>query len=160
LIIAILMQTEVEEVGTGEKTPLIVRLQAIAAFVDVFEEPGFVFGEWEPHQVVDGFVTPPVFYNSSEASRFIGVCSDLGWVSREGNWTLWLSTPEATRLFEESGAVEQATYEQLSQMLTAMIRQERFGEGSLDGYYQSGLLLRVLQRAKALLIELTGKETD
>jgi hypothetical protein len=45
-------------------------------------------------------------------------------------------------------------------MLTAMIRQERFGEGSLDGYYQSGLLLRVLQRAKALLIELTGKETD
>ena len=138
---------------------LIERLREIAHFADLFQAPGFAFGKWQPMEKIDGVITLPYFQTSAEANRFVRACYDTGWISPDMDWSEWKNTPEAVRLFEEPGAVEGATHEQLRRVLTVMIRQERFAEGSLAGHHQSGLLLRVLQRAKALSIELgEGRE--
>jgi hypothetical protein len=44
-----------------------------------------------------------------------------------------------------------ATANQLAKVLTALIRGERFSEGTLREAFKSGLLLAVARRAKALL---------
>lgn len=133
---------------------LIERLREIAHFADLFRAPGFAFWEWQPMEKIDGVITLPRFRTSAEADRFVRACYDMGWISPDMDWGKWIDTPEAARLFEEPGAVEEATHDQLSRMLTVMVRQERFAEGSIAGHHQSGLLLRLLQRAKAFSIEL------
>ena len=48
-------------------------------------------------------------------------------------------------------AVAAATPEQLAWLLTAIVRSDRFVEGSIEGAFESGLLARIARRAAALL---------
>ncbi len=138
---------------------MIVKMRALGEFVDVFDAPEFRFGAWHAMEVIDGVVSLPMFSTSAETSRFIQTCYDVKCVPSDVNWTEWKSSEEAARLRDEPGAVEGATPRQLCRLLTVMIRQERFVEGSLNGHFESGFLMRVLRRAKALAEELQ-KEGD
>jgi hypothetical protein len=44
-----------------------------------------------------------------------------------------------------------ATQEELAKLLTAIIRSDRFVEGSLEGAFESGLLAAICRRAAVLL---------
>jgi len=62
----------------------------------------------------------------------------------------WIETPEVMELRDSPDAIAQATTEQLSHLLTVLIRQERFCEGSLESAFGSGLLTGIVRRAATI----------
>jgi hypothetical protein len=57
-------------------------------------------------------------------------------------------------LKDDPEATAAATPDQLARLLTAIVRSDRFVEGSIAGAFDSGLLARIARRAAALLAEL------
>lgn len=125
--------------------PLQERLQALADFLPLFEEPGFEFGEWDDY-----------YSFSDTAISFYKMAYDMGWVILGYAWSDWMVTDEATRLRDDPAALAAAAPEQLARLLTVVIRQDRFSEGSLAGAYHSGLLTGIVRRAAVLVRALDG----
>jgi Family of unknown function (DUF6508) len=73
---------------------------------------------------------------------------------REFDWPAWLGTPEADRLLSGPATLAVANQDDLARTLTVCLRQDRFMEGGLNGWFENGLLTRILQRAAVLLSEL------
>ena len=69
------------------------------------------------------------------------------------DWGSWLQTPEGAALWDDPAALAAATPDQLEMLLTAIIRSDRFVEGSIAGAFESGLLVRIARRAGVLLAE-------
>ena len=67
-----------------------------------------------------------------------------------------MGTPEALTLRDSPASLAKATPDQLSHLLTVLIRQDRFAEGSLVASYESGLLTGILRRAAVLAGESGG----
>ena len=134
--------------------PLKERLDALVEFLETFESPEFEFG-----QSIAPPGRMPFFSYSDEASRFIQVCYDMKWV-HPFDWGEWMRSGEAVRLRNEPGVLESATPEQLQQLLTTVIRQDRFVDGAVAGAYKAGLLVEILRRAEVLAEdpEITGLE--
>jgi len=83
------------------------------------------------------------------------------WVRSDINWTEWKQTPEAEKLRDDPTALAHASQHELACLLTTLIRQERFCEGSLASAYASGLLTGILQRADSILDEIAREiETE
>jgi Family of unknown function (DUF6508) len=66
------------------------------------------------------------------------------------DWRSWLESGEGSAL-RTPVAVAGATQEQLAKLLTAIIRSDRFVEGSMEGAFESGLLAAICRRAAMLL---------
>jgi Family of unknown function (DUF6508) len=97
-----------------------------------------------------GELIMPSYSFSSEADEFIRTCYDCGWIRTDFDWITWINTPEAIKLRNSPDAVEQATPDQIAKLLTALVRQERFSDGTLASAFNSGLLRAILRRAAAL----------
>lgn len=137
------------------RSPLAERLRALAAFLPVFERPGFEFGHWvEPVPRPDGTLDFPYCELTPEAKAFVQAAEDFGFVMRSFDWGEWWPTAEAQRLLRDPEAVAAATPRQLGRLLTLAIREDRFGEGVLLGHYRSGLLTGIIRRASALAKEM------
>lgn len=54
-----------------------------------------------------------------------------GWVRPDFDWPAWAQTPEAERLPNGRGALEQATVLEVARLLTVVIRSDRFVEGAV-----------------------------
>jgi hypothetical protein len=67
------------------------------------------------------------------------------------DWAAWAETAEGQRLLGEPRHVAMATTDQLAKVLTALLRGERFSEGTLNQASENGLLLAIAQRAETLL---------
>ena len=63
----------------------------------------------------------------------------------------WLETPRGRALAWDRDALATATPDELRKLLTAIVRSDRFTEGSFAGAYESGLLLAIARRAAKLL---------
>ncbi|MDQ0323700.1 hypothetical protein QO002_005907 [Pararhizobium capsulatum DSM 1112] len=124
---------------------------AIAPFAEKFGAPGFIFGEWGGGPNADGEYQMPFFDMSDEVQAFLEAAYEGHWVlDADFTWFEWKGGKEARRLFDEPGQIEKATVRQLAQMLTVVIRADRFSEGALDSAFESGLLPRILRRASVL----------
>jgi O-acetyl-ADP-ribose deacetylase len=64
------------------------------------------------------------------------------------DWPAWQD--EALRICNEPGELERADLETIRKLLTLHLRKERFCEGHLAAVCEEGLMLRTLQRLKAL----------
>jgi hypothetical protein len=129
------------------------RLAGIAAFLPIFTDEKFRFGEFvEPKRESDGCFTMGYFKASAEAKRFTRALRELGWV-QPFDWPAWKQTPEACQLRDDPEALASADAEQLSRLLTVLVRQERFADGTLLDAFESGLITRILKRAQGLLDE-------
>ena len=135
---------QIEDFFAERETSLRERLDALAAFMPEFESPEFEFGRMEapPGKM-------PYYTLSPLASSFVRTCYEMDWV-KPFDWAKWMRSPEATQLRSDPAALESATWEQLSRVLTVVIRQDRFVEGALGSAFDSGLLGRVVRRASAL----------
>ena len=65
-------------------------------------------------------------------------------------WGTWLQTPEGKALSDGQAALADASPDQQAWLLTAIVRSDRFVEGSLAGAFESGLLSRIARRAAVL----------
>ncbi|CAN5711039.1 hypothetical protein BH23CHL7_BH23CHL7_21640 [soil metagenome] len=123
------------------------QLAKLAPFAEVFDAPDFSFGEWVPStRQPDGAQTVPWFDFSSAALEFLRAAP----VSPEVHWPDWSKTDEARRLLADPAAVADATPDQLVALLTTMIRGDRFSEGTLAHFYETGHLRAIIRRASEL----------
>jgi hypothetical protein len=130
------------------------RLEQLAAFCPIFRDSKTVFGNWhfgggrgtqcEP-------LTMPWFELGEVGSRFVQMAYDSGWVIGGFDWPEWANGPEGQDLLGNRKAVSVADSEQLAKLLTVLIRQDRFDEGSLTRAFESGLLLAIAERAGMLV---------
>ena len=127
-------------------TALRVGIVALAAFLAVFTAPDFEFGQF-PETDCAGAIWP--FDFSPQAEELLDTCHRSGWV-QVFDWMSWADTLEAQFLRTDSQALNRATPERLSRLLTALIRGERFCDGTLNEAFESGLLTGILHRASAL----------
>jgi hypothetical protein len=136
------------------------RLHCLAAFLPIFEQPDFTFGSWSgSNEGEPNVITMPYFMFSRDANAFVQSAYDLGWVQRGFNWPEWTHTPEARDLRDDPKKMTRATPDQLSRLLTVIIRQERFCEGSIESAFESGLLTAICRRAAHLESETDDEET-
>ncbi|GHF79833.1 DUF6508 domain-containing protein [Deinococcus ficus] len=129
-------------------------LQALTAFIPVFGAPGFQFARNDsPLRQTGPNSYETVGYDyDPQVIAFWDAAEQAGWL-QPFDWMSWSDTDEASTLHYQAGAVEQASPEQLSRLLTKFARAERFGDGAWLAFWDSGLLMRVLQRMEALVGE-------
>ncbi|KAJ5815483.1 hypothetical protein N7474_007260 [Penicillium riverlandense] len=73
-----------------------------------------------------------------------------GWCTPYFDWIDWNTSDEANTL-RDTDLLNQATPAQLAKLLTVIIRQERFVDGTIETAYESKLLARIAQRAATIL---------
>lgn len=143
-----------EESGEHDLT---ARLAGLVKFLPVFTDPDFFVGNWQPE-----FQNPenkvhqmPYFVYAPEMLRFIEVANELDWVVTFP-WPDWMNTQEARMLVSDPESIANASVEQLEKLITAIIRSDRFTEGSIAGAFEQGLIAAIIHRAEALLHEMNG----
>ena len=129
------------------------RLRALADLVPILEAPDADFGHWETPPPRDGVYSMGWFEFGPTAERWREGVGRGGWVIAGFDWRTWLETDEGRAMQEGTDALAAATPDQLGKLLTAIVRSDRFVEGSIEGAFASGLLARISRRAAALLAE-------
>ena len=132
----------------------IERLRHLAALVPILEAPDADFGRWELPPPRDGIYSLGYYVFGPAAEAFRAAVGRGGWVITGFDWRSWMETEEGRSLRDRPEAVAAATPVQLARLLTAIIRSDRFVEGSIEGAFQSGLLAGIARRAAALVAEL------
>lgn len=133
------------------------RLSQLAAFGSRLSDPQASFGRWRGGNAVEGeenVITSPWFEHSDLANQLSGMLDRSGWVLQNFDWIRWARTREGKALLSDRGAIAAADIDQLAKLLTALVRGERFGEGTLAAAFGDGLLLAAAERAGRLLQEL------
>jgi hypothetical protein len=126
-------------------------LGVLASFADDFTRPPGAFGEWRGGQRGDdGAIQMPWVEYADWIDRFVRACSAGGWVRPDIDWPRWLQTPAAERLRTDPAALATASVRDLACLLTAIVRSDRFSEGSLLGACESGFVERITRRAAEL----------
>ena len=133
--------------------PLSARLQSLADLVPILEAPDADFGHWDDSPTVAGTEHLPWFVFGPTADAFRAAVGRGVWMIVGFDWMRWLETGEGQALRDDPAAVATASADQLAMLLTAIIRSDRFVEGSMAGAFESGLLSRIARRAAALLAE-------
>lgn len=128
------------------------RLMALAAFVPVLAAPGFSFGRWEqPPTDADGTMRLPYVELGPDAQAFLRAVGSGGWLRPAFDWNAWAVTDPGSALTTDPKAVATASPEDIARLLTALVRGDRFFEGTLAGAFESGMMLAVAERCAALL---------
>lgn len=136
---------------TADELPVADGLGGLAAHLAILESPDFTFGEWVPARTdAEGVTQMPWYRFSPQAEAFLAAVGAGGWVT-PFDWMTWMASPEGRRLDSSPTAVATASAEDLGHLLTAYVRGERFGDGTLANAYQSGMLTAIARRAAALL---------
>lgn len=127
-------------------------LRALVRFLPDLRRSDFSAGSWGVSgKASDGTITLPHASLGDTAEAFVAAASLNEWVRRDFNGAEWAQTAEARQLRDDEPALASATADQLARLLTVCIRQNRFVDGALPGAFESGLILRVVRRAAALL---------
>lgn len=130
------------------------RLRPLAALVSTLESAGADFGTWEVPPPVGGVGSLGYYVFGPAGKAFLEAVRRGGWITAGFDWGAWLQSDEGRALRDRPEALAAAAPEQLARLLTAIVRSDRFVEGSIAGAFESGLLGRIARRADVLLSEL------
>ena len=136
-------------------------LAALAAFSERLRAADATFGDYVPISGKGTETEPYTFpwYRVSDlGTAFFNAMYETGWVMEGFDWITWKGTPEAQRFFKRNEAVVAADAEQLTKLITTVVRQDRYCDGTLEWAFSSGLLLAIAVRAEALLEEGAGQD--
>ncbi|MCW2974594.1 MAG: hypothetical protein JWN72_2867 [Thermoleophilia bacterium] len=86
---------------------------------------------------------------TDELDAFVADCYECDMVV-VFDWVEWRDQGHV--LLETSGAMERASLRDLQQLLTLLVRQERFAEGTLDHAVGQGWIHRILDRMRAVSV--------
>lgn len=129
-------------------------LAGIAAFLPIFEAPGFRFAHNDSplKQTGENSFEMVGYTYDEQVDHLIDALSSRGWIYNDAGfqWTNWIGTEEAQMLRDDPAALADATPLQLARLMTVFARQERFSEGAMLSFWEEGLLLGVLRRAAQL----------
>lgn len=132
-------------------------LESLAGFLVRLSNTGFKAGEWvSPKSDTDDVMHLPYVQFAEVVEEFVKAAYDNLWLDIQFDWPEWARSPEAVQLMDDPGALATAEPMQLSRLLTVCIRRDKFSEGSLLGDFESGLILRIVQRASAIVGKSVG----
>lgn len=120
-----------------------VDMEALVAFLPLFKSRGFSFGQWQSPEGQMPFLT-----YSKEAEAFLEALDEHGWIE-PFDWSAWQG--RAARYVREPKRVSRARLGTLRKLLTTHVRKERFCEGHLIAMFESGHLVAILERIRAIL---------
>ena len=124
-----------------------VDFQALAEQLPALESPDFAHGTWAGGtESADGSLSMPYFEYSDEALAVI-----RSMPIEVFDWTAWMATDEARDLLADYSRIATATPEQLRKLTTALVRGDRFNEGTLAWAFESGLITAIARRAADLV---------
>jgi hypothetical protein len=122
------------------------RLARLARWLPELEKPGFDFGRWAGgDRTANGAIQMPYFDFSARALELL---RDMP--VEVLDWGTWLQTDEAKSLLADHALIGSATAEQIVKLSTALVRGDRFSEGTLAWAFKSGLLVALVRRAGVL----------
>jgi hypothetical protein len=130
---------------------LTERLRVLANVLPVLEAPDADFGHWDLPPPKDGIGSLGWFEFGPTAEVWRAAVGAGDWIVGGFDWRTWLAGDDGRSLRDDPGAIATATPDQLAWLLTAIIRSDRFTEGSIAGAFESGLLAAISRRALALL---------
>lgn len=108
-------------------------------------------GEWRSATVsASGSINPGYPVLGSAAEAFTREVAAGDWLNPL-DWVEWRESDEGRLLTSDAAAIAQASEEQLGQLLTYFVRQDRFVEGALLRAFEQGFMLAVAKRAEQLL---------
>jgi hypothetical protein len=123
-------------------------LRRLASHRPAFEAPGFSFGSWIPaREREDGVIEMGWYEPSAEADAFL---ADARAMITAFDWPAWATGPEGRALLGDPEAVASASADDLRRLLTVYVRSERFGDGTLESAFRSGMLAAIIRRAGVL----------
>lgn len=139
----------------AERIPLADRLGALTDLLPEMERPGASWGEWSPtRRQPDGTLVMPWFDDSPLAGDFHTRAYRAGWVQRDFAWSVWDQGWDRLNGPDRDAFIAAAEPRTLANIITALVRSERFNEGALAGAFTSGVLTLIVRRMRALLDEL------
>lgn len=101
---------------------------------------------------MDDPLTMPAFQYSELINRFVDMAYRVGWITNF-DWMDWSNGPEGERFLQDKASLSNATVDNLSDIITAIVRVDRFSEGALAKSFNSGYVRALAERAEALLAE-------
>ena len=135
---------------------LTERLRVLASVLPALEAPDADFGHWELPPPRDGIGSLGWFEFGPTAEVWRAAVAAGDWINFGFDWRTWFAGDDGRSLRDDPGAIATATPDQLAWLLTAIIRSDRFTEGSIAGAFESGLLAAISRRARALLDNAAG----
>jgi hypothetical protein len=127
------------------------RLRRLPRHLPTFEAEGFRFGSWIPStERDDGVIVMGWYEPGPEAEEFL---ADARAMITPFDWPAWASGPEGQALLGHPEAVASASADDLRKLLTVYVRSERFGDGTLEAAFASGMLTAIIRRAGVLAAE-------
>lgn len=127
------------------------RLRALADVLPLLEAADADFGHWEVPPPRDGVHSLGWFEFGPVAEAWRTAVAKGEWIEFGFDWSGWLAGDEGRAMRDDPAAIASATPDQLARLVTAIVRSDRFVEGSIAGAFESGLLARISRRAEALL---------
>ena len=127
-------------------------LATVAEFLPTFERKDLPVGEWpKPYMDGDTLVHVPIYGYSEEIVEFLSAAGLSMWVPSGFTWFTWQHSKTGQRLLMEPTALARATPLQVAKVLIVLLRSDRFSSGVIAEAVASGLLVRVLQRAREVV---------
>ena len=118
------------------------QLDAALRFLPIFEQPGYVFGEWHGRE---GHI--PYYAINEDVMEFVNVLY-VEQIVFSFNWTRWQE--EAQKFVDEPEALKTADLLVLRKLLVTHVRTDRFVEGHLASMLESGHITAIVKRLKEI----------
>ena len=135
---------------------MVDRLRKLADALPLVESSEFSFGRWAGgERQPDGSISMPYFDFSPEALELLRAMP-----SEAFDWPAWLQSDEGQAFRRHPKLIAEASAAQLVRLSTALLRSDRFTEGSLAEAWASGLLLGLVRRAAALVEQEAGQPVE
>lgn len=141
-----------------EPPDLLQCLQAMTCYLPALEDPGFSPGAVHSGEKTEsGSIIMPYVVLGEAAEAFVTSAYDRGWVLPDFHWASWCWSEDARALCSNPSALARAEPMQLLYLITALIRQDRFSEGTLLEAFRGGLILGIVRRAVAIVEDENGQ---
>lgn len=142
------MTARVQQTGAVTDETLRNWLRRLAWHRSAFEAPDFEFGSWVPsRRRDDGVIVMGWYEPGPETEAFL---ADARTMIMPFDWPTWAGGPSGQALLGHPEAVASASADDLRRLLTVYMRSERFGDGTLEAAFDSGMLTAIIRRAAVL----------
>lgn len=129
------------------------KIEALARYAPIFRSRDVTFGTPAPSNG-SGTQEDPLqltgFHGNELYDEFIREMYHWGWVE-DFDYNQWWDSEEGRRFMNDNSKIALANTDQLTKLMTIILRGERWRDGWLEDQLQSGRLVAIAERAKVIL---------
>jgi hypothetical protein len=140
-------------ISRNDGTPAADRLQRLAAYVPALRGPAGTWIEARPPRGSETAADPYLMSSgvprlTQAALGFVQMLYDAGWILSDFDWAGWIDS-DGERFWKTPATMIGASEDDLAKLLTALVRQDRFVEGTLQEAFANDAFLVAAERAQS-----------